>query len=412
MPDATVTATSGSRSSGSAGWGRCTPAPAPGCSSTTPTARCAPRLVAVADPDAERRDEARSAPTASTDAARRLARGCWRATTSTSSASAGPTSCTARSASRSPRPGKHLWVEKPAGRNRGRHPGDRRGRATRPGCGRRSGSTTATRRPSSAARQLVGRRAARRRSRRSTVRLLADYSAHPDGALSWRFDPEYAGTGVLGDLGQPRLRPGAVRRRASAVGGISELVADRPPSSPSGPVATGAVSHFARGGDGPRTGRQRGPGLRAAAVRLGRPGLPRRPPASRWASSALRHRGAGHPRRAVAWDFRRMGELQVCLDQDYQDARLADAARARPATASWPRSSPGPGVTMGYDDLKVIEAQRLVASPSAPGGPYGATIEDAVVTAAPGRRHGRRPTSETRMGQSVDEHDPRDEATA
>jgi hypothetical protein len=30
--------------------------------------------------------------------------------------------------------------------------------------------------------------------------LLADYAAHPDGAFSWRFQRDLAGSGVLGDL--------------------------------------------------------------------------------------------------------------------------------------------------------------------------------------------------------------------
>ena len=42
---------------------------------------------------------------------------------------------------------------------------------------------------------------------------------------------------------------------------------------------------------------------------------------------------------------------------------------------------PGSGVAMGYDDLKVVEARRLAESIST-GVPHGATIEDAVVTAA------------------------------
>ena len=33
-----------------------------------------------------------------------------------------------------------------------------------------------------------------------TVRFCSDYSAHPDGALSWRFRNDSAGSGVLGDL--------------------------------------------------------------------------------------------------------------------------------------------------------------------------------------------------------------------
>lgn len=32
------------------------------------------------------------------------------------------------------------------------------------------------------------------------VRLLSDYAAHPDGALTWRYERERGGSGVLGDL--------------------------------------------------------------------------------------------------------------------------------------------------------------------------------------------------------------------
>ena len=44
---------------------------------------------------------------------------------------------------------------------------------------------------------------------------------------------------------------------------------------------------------------------------------------------------------------------------------------------SWAPSSPAPGVAMGFDDLKVVELQRLVRS-IATGQPVGATIDDAV----------------------------------
>jgi predicted dehydrogenase len=82
---------------------------------------------------------------------------------------------------------------------------------------------------------------------------------------------------------------------------------------------------------------------------------------------------------ALAWDFRRMGELQVCLDQDYQ-------------AASWTTHCVGPGdgeagafqpdtaIPLSFDDLKVIEAKRLLTS-IVTGTPEGATIADMVRTA-------------------------------
>ena len=69
-----------------------------------------------------------------------------------------------------------------------------------------------------------------------------------------------------------------------------------------------------------------------------------------------------HGRRgALAWDFRRMGELRLCLDQDYQNASYVTRYVA-PGDGELINFQPGSGIAMGYDDLKVIEAHRLVQS--------------------------------------------------
>ncbi len=170
--------------------------------------------------------------------------------------------------------GRHLWIEKPAGRSAA-------DAAAIASSVRKAGVQSAVgfnyrNAPAvELARTLVtdGRLG---RIESVEVRLLADYSAHPDGALSWRFDPEYAGTGVLGDLASHGFDL-ALYVGGAAVGDIEELVADQATFIRERPVASGAVSHFARGGDGPRgPGRQRGPGLRAAPVRVGRQRLPDR----------------------------------------------------------------------------------------------------------------------------------------
>ena len=82
---------------------------------------------------------------------------------------------------------------------------------------------------------------------------------------------------------------------------------------------------------------------------------------------------------ALSWDFRRMGELAVCIGQDYQDAAW-ESRLVRPGDGELSAFQPGAGVAMGYDDLKVIEARRLAES-IATGTPHGATIEDVVLTA-------------------------------
>ena len=72
-----------------------------------------------------------------------------------------------------------------------------------------------------------------------------------------------------------------------------------------------------------------------------------------------------------------MGELRVCLDQDYQNASYATHYVA-PGDGELGLFQPGSGIPMGYDDLKVIEAHRLVESIVHRECPLGATIHDAV----------------------------------
>jgi predicted dehydrogenase len=94
--------------------------------------------------------------------------------------------------------GKHLWVEKPAGRNAA----ETRAicEAVRAGGVHSAAGFNYRNAPAvELARQLIadGRLG---RINHVLIRLLADYAAHPEGALTWRFKTEWSGSGVLGDL--------------------------------------------------------------------------------------------------------------------------------------------------------------------------------------------------------------------
>ncbi len=271
--------------------------------------------------------------------------------------------------------GRHLWIEKPAGRTAE----DASAIAT---AVRKAGVMSAVgfnyrNAPAvELARTLVadGRLG---RIESVEVRLLADYSAHPDGALTWRFDPAYAGTGVLGDLASHGLDL-ATYVGGERVGRIESLVSDQATFITERPVATGAVSHYSRGGDGPRG--PVGNEDQAAALLRFASGATGYLAASRVAvgeqcAYGIEVRGTEG---ALSWDFRRMGELRLCVDQDFVDATW-QTRLVRPGDGEFAAFQPGGGCAMGYDDLKVVEAYRLGRS-IASGTAEGATIDDVVVT--------------------------------
>lgn len=265
--------------------------------------------------------------------------------------------------------GKHIWVEKPAGRHAG-ETADIAGAVRAAGVQSAAGFNYRNAPAIELARQLIadGRIGA---VTSVNIRLLADYAAHPEGALTWRFRNDWAGSGVLGDLVSHGVDLGRY-----VVGEITDLVCDTAIFIPERPQVSGATSHFSRG-TGAKMGRVENEDYVCALLRFaggGRGTLE----ASRTAVGEQCTYGIEiHGERgALAWDFRRMGELRVCLDQDYQNASYATHYVA-PGDGELGLFQPGSGIPMGYDDLKVIEAHHLVES-IATGTPRGATIEDAV----------------------------------
>ena len=268
--------------------------------------------------------------------------------------------------------GKHLWVEKPAGRNcvetcEIAAAADVAGIQCAVGFNYRNAPAVEY------ARELItaGRLG---KVNHVSIRFLSDYAAHPQGALSWRFLSEFAGSGVLGDLVSHAVDLGRY-----VVGELSELVVDDARFVARRPAATGAASHFSRGGGGPLYDVENedyvGALLRFANGARGMLESSRSDVGEQCTYGITVHGEKG----ALAWDFRRMGELQVCLDQDFQNASYS-TVYVTPGEGEMSAFQPGAGIAMGYDDLKVIEAKRLVCS-IADGKPYGATIHDAVAAA-------------------------------
>jgi predicted dehydrogenase len=185
---------------------------------------------------------------------------------------------------------------------------------------------------------------------------IAAYAADPRGVLSWRFLAEEAGLGILGDLGSH-----AVDLAQYLVGPIESVTARTETIVEVRPLPTDAGTHFAVAEDGPRAAVENEDAvwsivrfasgvygtLEASRAAVG--------PQARYAFEV--HGSAG----AVAWDFERMNELLV-----FQPSMSGDAGYARvlmgPQHEPFGRFQPGPGLPMGYDDLKVIEAALFLES--------------------------------------------------
>ncbi|MEW2420540.1 Gfo/Idh/MocA family oxidoreductase [Streptomyces nigra] len=268
--------------------------------------------------------------------------------------------------------GKHLWIEKPVGLTAA----DARAvadAAARAGVHSAVGFNYRNAPAVEAARDLVaaGEIGTVTHVR---IRLFSDYAAHPQGALTWRYERERGGSGVLGDLASH----GADLARF-LLGDIAALTADtavfvperaRPTGATAGhTLATGELGpvenedyvncllRFASGARGV---------LEACRVSVGEQ--------NNYGFEVHGTRGA------VFWDFRRMGELRVSRGTAYQDQPVA-TVHVGPGDGEFGAFQPGAANAMGYDDLKVVEAYRFLRS-IAEDRPCGATLEDAVRSAA------------------------------
>ncbi|MER5449812.1 Gfo/Idh/MocA family oxidoreductase [Streptomyces sp. NPDC002764] len=269
--------------------------------------------------------------------------------------------------------GKHIWIEKPVGLSAA----DARAVAdavARAGVQGAVGFNYRNAPAVEAARELIGS------GELGTVthvriRLFSDYAAHPEGALTWRYEKERGGSGVLGDLASH----GADLARF-LLGDIESLTADTAVFIPERARPTGATAGHTRA-----TGGEPGPVENEDYVNC----LLRLASGARGVLEACRvsvgeQNNYGFEvhgtRGAVFWDFRRMNELGVSRGTTFQDQPVS-TVYVGPGAGEYGAFQPGAANGMGYDDLKVIEAHRFLRS-IAEGKPYGATLPDAVHSAA------------------------------
>lgn len=190
--------------------------------------------------------------------------------------------------------------------------------------------------------------------------FFADYSAEPNGALSWRFIRELAGSGVLGDLmGHLADLIQYLVGPIAEVSGITKTVWEERPVLPMG---TGTHFSVIEGGEKKpvenedyaamliRFGDEAvGAGalgtLEASRVAVG--------PRARYEVEIYGTEGS------MSWDFERLNELQLALGYHGEHVGY-QRIMANPHFGDFGNYQPGAGPTMGYDDLKTIEARKFL----------------------------------------------------
>jgi predicted dehydrogenase len=206
------------------------------------------------------------------------------------------------------------------------------------------------------------------------IRLFSDYAAHPEGALTWRYERERGGSGVLGDLASH-----GVDLARHLLGEIDSLAADTAVFVPERARPAGATAGHTRAAGG-----ELGPVENDDYVNC----LLRFASGARGVLEACRvsvgeQNSYGFEihgtRGALYWDFRRMGELRVSRGGAYQDQPVS-TLYVGPGHGEYGAFQPGSANAMGYDDLKVIEAYHFLRSVTE-GTEHGATLQDAVASA-------------------------------
>jgi len=194
-------------------------------------------------------------------------------------------------------------------------------------------------------------------------RFLAGYASNPQTVLSWRFQHEFSGSGVSGDLlshvaDMSLFLAGPIRR---VVGNQETFIKQRPSAASlaqsaapvahsaavtSGPLQdvtnedyVGALVQFANGAQGT---------LEVCRVIQGHK--------CDWSFEVEGTQGA------VSWNFERMNELNVFCP----DGNAAHDGYTRivsgPGHPFHAQFNPAAGTGLGYDDLKTIEAHQFLKS--------------------------------------------------
>jgi predicted dehydrogenase len=272
------------------------------------------------------------------------------------------------------RAGKPFWIEKPVGR-------DAAETAEVAAAARAAGVTTSigyNYRHVPAVERVRELIAAGRLGRVTNVRAVFfnSYASEPNGALSWRFRVQEAGSGALGDLLSHVVD--LMQYVVAPISEVSSLLSTVYAQRPILPMGSG--THFAVIEDG-EMGEVENDDYVAALVRFaggsqaaGAVGTLEASRVSVGPQCALGFEIYGTDGSAT-WNFEQMNELRLCLGRGGDNAGYTTVL-GNVALGDYGRFQPGPGNSMSYDDLKVIEAKKFLVAAGG-GERRNSTIEEA-----------------------------------
>ena len=210
--------------------------------------------------------------------------------------------------------------------------------------------------------------------------FFSGYASEPKGVLSWRFDRQQAGSGALGDL-----LSHVVDLLQYLVGPVAEVTALTSTVYRQRPVLpTGSANHFAVVEDG-ELGTVGNEDYAATLVRFADQARGAGAVGTLEASRAIVGPQCGlgfelyGTDGSLAWNFEQMNELRVCLGRGRPHQGYTTVL-ANAQLGDYARFQPGPGIAMGYDDLKVTEARKFLVA-VAGGERQNSSVDDALSVA-------------------------------
>ncbi len=189
-------------------------------------------------------------------------------------------------------------------------------------------------------------------------RFFSMYGSNPYGLLTWRFQAEKGGLGVLGDI-----MSHVTDMAHMLIGPIDSVISNRHTFITERPLPVpGEGTHFSVGKEGDPTGPVTNEDYVGTLVKFanGVQGSMETCRAIYGPKCEMSFEVNG-TKGAVKWNFERMNELEVYLpDEAAHDGYTT--LLGGPKYGNHGRFNPGDGLGIGYEDLKIIEAYNFLAS--------------------------------------------------